>query len=148
MGVREDMDAGLKQAMRDKDTIALEALRAVRAAVKKFEIDTKKEYKDEDILGVIQKAIKQRQDSIESFKAGNRADLVAKEEAEMEVLKKYLPAQLDEAAVALLVEEAVKATGAAGPKDMGKVMGALMPRVKGKADGQLVNRLVKARLGS
>jgi uncharacterized protein YqeY len=147
MPVKPELDAALKEAMKAKDTVSLDAVRAIKSAIKLAEIEAGKELSDEDIHAVIQKAVKQRKDSIEQFKAGDRQDLVAVEEAQVAVLAKFLPAQLDEAAVAKLVDEAVAATGASGPKDMGKVMGALMPKVKGKADGGLVNRLVKARLG-
>lgn len=147
MPVKQDLDAALKDAMRAKDSVALDAVRAVKSAVKLAEIEAGREFADEDVHAIIQKAIKQRRDSIEQFKSGGRADLVANEEAQTAVLVRFLPAQLGEAEVARLVDEAVAATGAAGPKDMGKVMGALMPKVKGRADGGLVNRLVKAKLG-
>ena len=147
MPVKQDLDAALKDAMKAKDSVALDAVRAIKSAVKLAEIEAGKELSDEDVHSVIQKAIKQRRDSIAQFTTGNRPDLVAVEEAQVAVLSKFLPAQLDEAAIAKLVDEAVAATGAAGPKDMGKVMAALMPKVKGKADGGIVNRLVKAKLG-
>lgn len=147
MPVKSDIDAALKDAMRAKDGAALDALRAVKSAVKLAEIEAGKEFADADVHAVIQKGIKQRRDSITQFSSGGRADLVAVEEAQLKVLEKFLPAQLSEAEVTALVAEAVSATGAAGPKDMGKVMAALMPKVKGRADGGLVNRLVKAKLG-
>jgi uncharacterized protein YqeY len=147
MPVKADLDAALKEAMKAKDSVALDAVRAIKSAVKLAEIEAGKELAEEDVHSVIQKAIKQRKDSIEQFKSGGRTDLVATEEAQVAVLSKFLPAQLSEAEIEALVAEAVAATGAAGPKDMGKVMGALMPKVKGKADGGLVNRVVKAKLG-
>ena len=147
MPVKQELDAALKDAMKAKDSVALDAVRAIKSAIKLAEIEAGKELSDEDIHAVIQKAVKQRKDSIEQFTTGARMDLVAVEEAQVAVLAKFLPAQLGEAEVAKLVEEAVTATGATGPKDMGKVMGALMPKVKGKADGGMVNRLVKAKLG-
>jgi uncharacterized protein YqeY len=148
MPVKADLDAALKEAMKAKDSVTLDAVRAIKSAVKLAEIEAGKELTDEDVHSVIQKAVKQRRDSITQFSTGGRQDLVAVEEAQVAVLAKFLPAQLSEADVAKLVDEAVAATGAAGPKDMGKVMGALMPKVKGKADGGIVNRLVKARLGA
>lgn len=147
MPVKQDLDAALKEAMKAKDAVSLDSIRAVKSAVKLAEIEAGKELSDEDVFAVIQKALKQRKDSAEQFKTGGRADLAVNEEAQIAVLEKFLPAQLGEAEIAKLVDEAVVATGAAGPKDMGKVMGALMPKVKGRADGGLVNRLVKARLG-
>jgi uncharacterized protein YqeY len=144
MPVRTDLENALKEAMKSKDTIALDSIRAVISELKK---DPKKEYQDEEVHAFIQKAVKQRRDSIASFESGGRADLAAVEEAQIKVLEKFLPAQMGEDEITKLVEEAVKATGAAGGKDMGKVMGWLMPRVKGKADGGLVNKIVKAKLG-
>lgn len=147
MPVKQELDAALKDAMRAKDTVALDAVRSIKSAVKLAEIEAGKELSDEDVHAVIQKALKQRRDSIEQFKNGGREDLVKVEEAQVAVLQRFLPAQLGEAEVSALVDAAVAATGAAGPKDMGKVMAALMPKVKGKADGGLVSRLVKAKLG-
>lgn len=147
MPVKQQLDEALKAAMKAKDSVTLDAIRAIKSAVKLSEIEAGKELADEDVHAVLQKAIKQRRDSIEQFKNGGRQDLVAVEEAQVAVLVRFLPAQLGEAEIAALVDEAVAATGAAGPKDMGKVMGALMPKVKGKADGGLVNRIVKAKLG-
>ena len=145
MPVRENLDIALKDAMRAKDSVTLDTIRAIIAELKKQ--DVKKVWADEEVHAVIQKAVKQRRDSIESFRTGGREDLAKVEEAQIAVLEKFLPEQMGEAEVAKLVEEAVAATGAAGAKDMGKVMGWLMPKVKGKADGGLVNRLVKAKLG-
>lgn len=147
MPVKQDLDAALKDAMRSKDAAAMDAVRAVKSAIKLAEIESGRECTDADAHALIQKAIKQRRDSVAQFSAGGRADLVAVEEAQLKVLERFLPAQLGEAEIAALVERAVAKTGAAGPKDMGKVMAELMPAVKGRADGGLVNRLVKAKLG-
>jgi uncharacterized protein YqeY len=148
MSVREDLDAALKQAMRDKNETALNAIRAIRSAVKLAEIDKKKVYEEAEIHAIIQSAIKQRRDSAAQFIQGSRADLAVNEEAQIEVLGRFLPAQLSEEQISALVAQAVASSGAQGPKDMGKVMGALMPQVKGKADGALVNTLVKKALGA
>jgi uncharacterized protein YqeY len=147
MPVKQDLDSALKDAMKAKDSVSLDSIRAIKSVVKLAEIEGGKELSEEEVHAVIQKAVKQRRDSIAQFIAGGRQDLVANEEAQIKVLEKFLPAQLSEAEVTQLVDEAVAATGASGPKDMGKVMGALMPKVKGKADGGMVNRLVKAKLG-
>lgn len=147
MPVKADLDAALKEAMKAKDSVALDAVRAIKSAVKLAEIEAGKELSEEDVHSVIQKAIKQRKDSITQFSEGGRTDLVANEEAQVAVLLKFLPAQMGEDEIAALVDEAIKATGAAGAKEMGKVMGWLMPKVKGKADGGLVNKVVKAKLG-
>jgi hypothetical protein len=148
MGVREGLDLALKEAMRGHDEAALNAIRGLKSAMKLAEIDKHKALADEDIHGLIQGAIKQRRESIAQFQQGARQDLVAVEEAQIAVLQRFLPPQLSVAEIEALVAEAVKATGAAAPKDMGKVMGALMPKVKGKADGALVNAAVKKALGA
>ena len=148
MGVREGLDQALKEAMRGKDEAALNAIRGLKSAMKLAEIDKHKVLADEDIHGLIQGAIKQRRESIAQFQQGARQDLVKVEQAQIEVLQRFLPLQLSAAEIEALVAEAVKATGAAAPKDMGKVMGALMPKVKGKADGALVSAAVKKALGA
>jgi len=145
MPVRQDLDNALKDAMKAKDSVALDSIRAVISELKKQ--DVKKVWADEEIHAVIQKAVKQRKDSIESFVNGGRPELAVNEEAQIKVLEKFLPAQMGEAEITKLVEEAIAATGAAGAKEMGKVMGWLMPKVKGKADGGVVNQIVKAKLG-
>lgn len=147
MPVKQDLDAALKEAMKARDSVALDAVRAIKSALKLAEIEAGRELADADVHALIQKAIKQRRDSIEQFTAGGRLDLVENEAAQLKVLEKFLPAQLSEAEITALVAEAAASTGATGPKDMGKVMAALMPKVKGRADGGLVNRLVKAKLG-
>jgi uncharacterized protein YqeY len=101
---------------------------------------------DAGVLGVISSEIKRRKDSVEQYRAGNRADLADKEEVEIKVLQGWLPAQLSEAEIKALVEAAVQKSGAQGPKDMGAVMKLLMPDTQGKADGKVVSEMVKARL--
>jgi len=125
-------------------------LRMLLSAVGYFEIQkggANYEATDEDVLAVIQKEAKQHKDSIKQFTAGGRQDLVEKEARELELLQRYLPAQMDEDDVRKLVSEAISQTGATSPSDRGKVMGALMPKVKGKADGGLVSRIVREELG-
>ncbi len=124
----------------------LSVIRLVRGAIRQLEIDGKKELSDEDVLGVISKEVKQRRDSIEDFKKGGRDDLVAAAETEIAILMEYLPQQLSEDEVRNLVKEAIAASNAASPKDMGKVMKELMPKVKGRADGKMVNEIVKELL--
>lgn len=147
MPVRQDLDQALKEAMKSKDEAALSSIRAVKSALKLAEIDKKRDFAEEEIHGLIQTAIKQRRDSIESFKAGGRPDLVQVEQAQVDVLARFLPVQLSAQELESLVDQAVQAVSAAGPKDMGKVMGWLMPKVKGKADGSAVNQAVKRKLG-
>jgi len=146
MALKDQLDADLKAAMRDKDTVKLSVVRMLKSAVKYREIEVMKPLDDAGVLQVISQEIKRHKDSVEQYRAGNRTDLVEKEEAEIAILLGWLPTQLTEAEVRALVEAAVVKTGAQGPKDMGAVMKALMPDVQGKADGKLVSELVKARL--
>ena len=143
MGLKEKIDEDIKSAMKTREELKLSALRMLKAAIGNAEIAKKKTLVDEDIFSLLQTAVKQRKDSAEAFRAGNRPELAEKETAEIKILEVFLPAQLGEQEVRELVAKAVAETGAAGAKDIGKVMGKLMPLVKGKADGGLVNRLVR-----
>ncbi len=147
MSVRESLDGALKEAMRARQSEAMDAIRAVKSALKLAEIEKKRTLAEEEIHALIQSEVKKRRDSIQSFKAGSREDLAAREQAQADVLMKFLPEQLTEEELSRLAEEAVAATGASGPKDMGKVMGWLAPRIKGRADGSLASALVKKKLG-
>ncbi len=146
MPLKEQLSEDIKAAMRAKEGDKLSTLRLISAAIKQKEVDERIELTDAQVLAVIEKMIKQRKDSITQFKAGGRADLVAKEEAELVILSAYLPAQMSQAEVAAAVDAAVAACGAAGPQDMGKVMGVLKPQLAGKADMGAVSQLIKARL--
>ena len=146
MSLKEQLTTDMKEAMKSHDKDRLAVIRMVRGAIRQQEIDGQKELSDEDVIAVMSKEIKMRKDSIEEFKKGGREDLIAKTQAEIDVLMPYMPAQLSEDEVRELVKAAVAETGAATPKDMGKVMGALMPKVKGRADGKMVNQLVRAML--
>jgi uncharacterized protein len=146
MALKDQLDADLKTAMRDKDTVKLSVVRMLKSAIKYREIEVMKPLDDGGVLQVITSEIKRHKDSVEQYRAGNRADLVEKEEAEIAILQSWLPTQLSEAEVRAKVDAAVQAVGAKGPKDMGAVMKALLPEVQGKADGKLVSELVKARL--
>jgi uncharacterized protein YqeY len=140
--IKEKLSEQMKASMKSGDKDTLGFVRNLHAAVRKKEIDDKVDLDDAAVQKIISSALKQRQDSIEQFKAGNRPDLVAKEEAELKFLMSYMPAQMGEAEVRKLVEWAVTESKAAGPKDMGAVMKLLMPKVQGQADGKLVNSLV------
>ena len=148
MSIKERLNEDMKQAMKDKEAgkQRLSVIRMVRASIKNVEIDRRKELGDEEVLDVLAKEAKMRRDSLEEFKKGNRPDLVAGLEQEIDILMGYLPQQLSDEEVRALVAEAVAQTGAAGPKEMGKVMAALMPKVKGRADGKTVNAMVKDAL--
>ena len=143
----DNIAADMKDAMRAKDALRLSTLRMLKSAIEYHKIAKKQEQlTDADVTGVIKKQIKQRQDSIEGFEKGGRADLVEKEKAELVVLKSYLPEELSPAQV----EEAVKATiaelGATTKADMGKVMKAVQAKLAGRADNRLVSQLVSANL--
>lgn len=145
--IKEKLSEMMKASMKSGDKDTLGFVRNLHAAVRKKEIDDKVELDDAGVQKIITTAMKQRQDSIEQYKAGNRADLAAKEEAEFKFLVQFMPAQLSEEEIRKLVDWAVTESKAQGPKEMGKVMGLLMPKTQGKADGKLVNQIVKERLG-
>lgn len=129
----------------DKDTLAF--ARNLHAAVRKKEIDDRVDLDDAGVQKIIQTSLKQRQDSLEQFKAGGREDLVAKEQGEINFLMQFMPKQMTEAEIREVVAWAVAEAKASGPKDMGAVMKLLMPKTQGKADGKLVSQLVKEKLG-
>ena len=133
--------------MRAKDAARLSAIRLLLAAIKQREVDERIELDDAAVLGVIDKMIKQRRESIAAFEKASRNDLADAEKAEIKVLSAYLPAQMGEAEIAQAVSAAIAESGASGVKDMGKVMALLKPRLAGKADMGKVSTLVKARLG-
>lgn len=132
----------LKQAMRDGDKVRRSVIRLVMAAVKNAEIARHAALDDTDILGIIAKEVRQRQESIEAFKQGNRHDLVAQEEAEMAVLKEYLPRQMTREEIIAAARQIIKEIGAQGPRDKGKVMPKLIAQLKGRADGREINAIV------
>jgi len=136
----------LKAAMRTGDARRRDALRLLLAAVKQREVDERKELGDADIVGVIERMIKQRRESIAQFEKGGREDLAQNERFENDLLQGYMPQALSDAEIATAVAEAVSATGAKVPSDMGKVMGALKSRLAGKADMSKVSALVKSKL--
>lgn len=145
MSIKDKLLEDMKQAMKDKEAgkLRLSVIRMVRAGIKNVEIDKRKELSEEEVLDVLAKEVKMRRDSIEEFNKGNRPDLVKTIEQEIDILMQYLPEQLSEQEIRVLVAEAVQQTQAACAKDMGKVMAVLMPKVKGRADGKLVNNVVR-----
>lgn len=148
MGIKAQIDKDMVEAAKAKDKIRLSALRLIKSAVHNREIDAHHELTDTELLQVLSSLVKQRQDSIEQFKKGNRQDLVDKEEAELKVIKGFMPEQMSGEEIEAEISKAIAETGAAGIKDMGKVMKALMPKTTGKADGKLVSELVKKRLSA
>jgi len=148
MTLRSQIAEDMKTAMRAKDTARLSAIRLLLAAIKQREVDERRELPDADVLAVIEKMVKQRRDSIAQFTAGNRMDLVATEQGELDVLQAYQPQQLSEAEIDAAVAAAIASTGATGPAGMGKVMAELKGRLAGRADMSAVSARVKARLAS
>ena len=136
----------MKAAMRAKESARLSTIRLLLAAIKQREVDERIELDDAAVLAVIEKMIKQRRESIAQFEKASRNDLADAEKAEVQVLSAYLPAQLSDAEIQKEIDSVISATGAAGAKDMGKVMGALKSKLAGKADMGKVSALVKGKL--
>ncbi len=147
MGLRENIDSDLKGALKSGAKEKVSTLRMLNAALKNKQIDKRRPLTEEEVVETARSLIKQRKDSIEQFAKGGRQDLVDKETAEVAVLEAYLPQQLSRAEVEAMVRDAIAQTGAAGAKDMGKVMKALIPMIAGRADGKLISELVKLALG-
>ena len=146
MSLKDQINDDMKAAMRARESERLATIRLLLAAIKQREVDDRVTLDDAGITAVIDKMIKQRKDSISQFEAAGRTDLVEKEAAELVVLTAYMPAQLSDAEIAAEVQAAVAQVGAAGPQDMGKVMGVLKPKLAGRADMTAVSGLVKAAL--
>lgn len=147
MSLRDDIQKEIAVAMKAGDKLKLSAVRMLLSAVKYKEVDERRPLTDAEVHLVVGTLVRQRLDSIEQFKQGGRADLVEKEEAELAILKAYLPPQLSADELREIVKTTAARIGAAAMKDMGKLMKELMPVVKGKADGKLVNDIVKEVLG-
>jgi len=146
MSLKDQITDDMKTAMRARETERLGTIRLLLSAIKQREVDERVTLDDAAITAVIDKMIKQRKDSISQFQTAGRDDLVAKEQAELVVLAAYMPEQMSEEAINAEIQAAVAATGAAGPQDMGKVMGVLKPKLAGRADMTAVSGLVKAAL--
>jgi uncharacterized protein YqeY len=146
VSLTEQLQADMKTAMRDGDTLRRDTLRMAIAAAQNVAKDKRAPLTDEETLEVLGREVKKRRESIAAYESANRDDLAAKEQAEIDILTPYLPAQLGEDEIRALAREAVAASGATSPKDMGRVMSGLMPTVKGRADGKLVSRIVNEEL--
>ncbi len=146
MTLKTRLTDDMKAAMKAKDARRLGAVRLALAAIKQREVDERKDLADADVLAVLDKMIKQRRDSIRQYLAGNRQDLADQEQFEIDVLAAYLPQQATEAEIDAVIAEAIAATGAKGPADMGKVMGPVKAKLAGRADIGQVSARVKARL--
>jgi uncharacterized protein YqeY len=147
MSLRDKITEDMKTAMRSGDKERLGHIRMLQAAIKQREVDERITLDDAQVTSVVEKMVKQRREAIAQFESGGRADLVAKENAEIATLQAYLPAQLTEAEIDALIAEAIAQTGAASIKDMGKVMGVVKGKAAGKVDMGVVGGRIKARLG-
>jgi uncharacterized protein YqeY len=148
MTLKERITEDMKTAMRAGEKDRLATIRLVLAAVKQIEVDERIVLDEARMLTVLEKMVKQRKESIAQFESGGRADLVAKEAAELAVIQAYLPAQLSDAELDALIAEAIASTGAASVKDMGKVMGVVKAKAAGRADMGVVGARIKQKLGA
>ena len=148
MSLKDRITEDMKAAMRARDQARLSAIRLLLAAIKQKEVDERIALSDADVVTILEKMLKQRRESVTQYEAGGRADLAEAEKFEMKVLSEYLPQQLTEAEIARAIDAAVSEAGAAGVKDMGKVMGLLKPRLAGRADMGKVSAQVKSRLSA
>ncbi len=146
MTLKEKLQEDLKTAMKNKDTVRLSVIRLAKAAVMNLEIARGHQLNDEEVIEVLAKEVKQRNDSLVEFEKAGRKDLVENLQKEIQIVQEYLPAQLSEAEVRKLIEEVIAEVSAYSKKDMSKVMPVLMPKIKGRADGKLVNQIVNSLL--
>jgi uncharacterized protein YqeY len=146
MPLREQLNEDIKSAMKAREQDKLNALRLMLSSVKQREVDERVTLDDAGVIGVVEKMIKQRKDSISQYEKAQRQDLADKEKYEISILEAYLPQQLSAAEIDAIIAEAIKATGAQGAADMGKVMGVVKPKLAGRADMGKVSGLVKAAL--
>jgi uncharacterized protein len=146
--LRERIQSDITAAMRSGEALRRDTLRMAESAIYNAEKRDRRTYDDDEVAAVLAREVKTRRESVEAFRGGGREDLATKEESEIAILAAYLPEQLSEAEITGLVGEAIAATGAAGPRDMGKVMGWLAPRTRGRADGRLVSQVAGRELAA
>lgn len=148
MSLKTQLTEDMKTAMRAKDQVSLSTIRLINAAIKQFEVDERTEADDAKVISILTKMVKQRKDSAKIYTEAGRQDLADKENAEIEILNRYLPQMMSAEEIKTVVEAAIAETGASGMADMGKVMGVLKTRLAGKADMGEVNKILKAALTS
>lgn len=146
MSIKDTMKTDLITAMKAKEQAKVDCIRFVNAAIKKVEIDTRKDLDDAAVIGILMNLAKQRRDSIDQFRKGGREDLAIKEESELKIIQGYLPTQMSASELDAIVAEAIASTGAKGMKDMGGVMKAVMAKAAGKAEGGAISEAVKKKL--
>jgi len=147
MSLKQQLKDDLKEAMRAKEIVKRDTIRAINTMIKQIEVDERKELDDNAIIALLQKAIKQRNEAIEQYQAGNREDLVAKEQGQIDVINLYMPKQLSDEELEGIVGEIIVSVGATSMKDMGKIMGMAKPKIGAGADGKRINETVKKLLG-
>ena len=146
MALKDQLQADLKTAMKEKDRLRKSTITLIRAAILQIEKDERIELNDEQIIEIIAKQLKQGRDSLAEFEKAKRDDLIQQAHEEIEIITSYLPTQLTIDEIKVIVNETIQETGAVDAKDMGKIMSALMPKTKGRADGKLVNQVVRELL--
>ena len=147
MSLKEQLKEDLKTAMREKEVVKRDSIRAINTMIKQIEVDERKELNDEDVIKLIQKGIKQREESISQYKAASRNDLVEQEQAQVDVFMLYLPTQVSDIELEAGMKEIIAEVGATSMKDIGKVMGNATKKFAGVADGKRINEMVKKLLG-
>jgi len=148
MTLKQQLQDDLKRAMREQDEVRKRTLRMALAAIKNKEIEVQRELDDADVAAILQKEAKQRHETLDELRQVERPDLVAAEQAELDVLTEYLPQQLSQDEIAALARQVISDLNATGPRQMGQVMGVLMPQLKGQADGKLVSQVVRELLSN
>ena len=146
--MKDELLQDLKEAMKNKDTLRKDTITMLRAAILQVEKDSQKTLTDDEICAIVAKEVKKRKESVKEYEDAGRQDIADSLKQEVEILSKYLPEQLSQEEIVKLVEDAVKESGAASPRDMGKVMSILRPKTAGKADGNLVSDIVKEKLAN
>ncbi|MDF2814493.1 MAG: aspartyl-tRNA amidotransferase [Paenibacillus sp.] len=147
MSLNERLNEDMKQSMKNQDKFKLSVIRMVRSTIKNVEIDLKRTLDDNEVLDILSREIKQRKDSLQEFEKAGRVDLTESLKQEIEIIALYMPQQLTEEEINVIVQQTIQETGASSKAEIGKVMSALMPKVKGRADGRLVNQAVQQFLG-
>lgn len=146
--MKEELLQDLKEAMKNKDTLRKDTITMLRAAILQVEKDSQKVLNDDEICAIVAKEVKKRKESVKEYEVAGREDIADNLKKEIEILSKYLPEQLTEDEIRKMVEDAIVESGAASPRDMGKVMSILRPKTAGKADGKLVSDIVKEKLAN
>jgi uncharacterized protein len=146
MSLKEQLKEDLKTAMREKEVVKRDSIRSINTMIKQIEVDERRELNDEEVIKLIQKGIKQREEAIAQYSAASRDDLVQKEQEQVDIFMLYLPAQVSDNELEVGMKEIISQTGAASMKDMGKVMGAATKKFAGVADGKRINEMVKKLL--